>query len=254
MKRILVLFLALLFLAIPVSAENYLIHDDAGLLKDHDVQKLEQVYGDFAAANGFTVALATVDSFGGLPADEFAGQLYDILAYPEDGILLLVSIELGQWYILTNGECHDRISDGDAAELGESILPLIRDGQYYAAFLAFPEKALEIYQANEPAQTTPVIEEVPEEEKEPFGKTFAICMLIGMALGGVAVLVMVVQMKSVRPRHEAADYIIPGSTRLTNSRDIFLYSHVTRRAKPKNNGSSGGGRSGGSRGGAGGRI
>ena len=60
-------------------------------------------------------------------------------------------------------------------------------------------------------------------------------------------------MKSVRQKNDAADYVRPGSMQLTHSRDLFLYSHVSRTAKPKNT-SSGGGGGGGSRGGAGGRL
>ena len=252
MRKILVLLLALLLLAIPVSAENYHIHDDEGLLKDHDVQRLEQVYDEAFLEYGFVPALATVESFGGMSAEEFANKYYDIQSYPDDGILLLVSLKEGQWYILTSGECHDRISDADAAALGEELLPLIRDGQYYAAFLAFPEKAGEIFLANEPAEEIPDV--APAVPKKTFGKTFAICMGVGLLVGGIAVGIMAMQMKSVRANAAASDYMIPGSANLTLSRDIYLYSRTTRSPKPKSNSSGGGHSGGGSRGGAGGRI
>ena len=257
MRKFIVFILILLCIAIPVQAENYLVHDDSHLMQSHDVENLEQIYMEFSRRNGFTPVVATVDSFGGLTAEQFASSLYDVGGYSQDGILLLVSLKEGQWYILTNGECHDRIDDWDAAQLGEELLPMIRDKQYYAAFLAFPEKALEIYLANAPMETEPVYEEIPmvEEESSGFGKTFAICMVVGLVIGGITVLVMALQMRSVRSQNAAADYVVAGSTRLTNSRDIYLYSHTTRTAKPKNtSGGSSGSRGGGSRGGAGGRI
>ena len=74
MKKIIVCFLVLLMLAVPVYAENYLVHDDEGLLQSHDVEKLEEVYAGYAQTHGFTPALVTVDSFGGLTAEDFAGQ------------------------------------------------------------------------------------------------------------------------------------------------------------------------------------
>ena len=82
-------------------------------------------------------------------------------------------------------------------------------------------------------------------------KTIAICMGVGMLIGLIAVGIMASMMKSVKAKNHAADYVRPGSMRLTHQRDIFLYSHVHRTAKPKNTSS---GSSGGSRGGAGGRI
>lgn len=257
MRKLIVLILAILLLAVPVAAENYLVIDDSGLLTDHDVVKLEEVYGQYPATYGFTPVLVTTDSFGGLSAEEFAGEFYDLQDYPEDGILFLVSLEEGQWYILTNGECYHRISDWDAEAIGEELVPMLRDGACYAAFLRFPELAAEVYEANVPAdgygedEDTQVAPAIP---KKNYAKTIAICMLVGMAIGGITVGVMASQMKSVRQKNTASDYIRPGSMHLTHSRDIFLYSHVSRSAKPKNTSSSGGGGGGGSRGGAGGRI
>lgn len=255
MKKLIVLLLALVLLAVPVAAEGYYITDDSGLLTDYDAVKLEEVYAEYPFTHGFTPALVTVDSFGGLSAEEFAGQYYDIQEYPEDGILLLVSLEEGEWYILTNGACYQRISDSDAQSIGEELVPMIRDGAYYAAFLKFPQLAAQIYTANEPAQDI-WEEEFEEEYNEPqknYGKTIAICMVVGMAIGGIVVGIMALRMKSVRQKNDASDYVRPGSMQLTHSRDLFLYSHVSRTAKPKNT-SSGGRGGGGSRGGAGGRL
>lgn len=253
MKKILVLFLALLLLAVPVAAEGYFVMDDSGLMEDYDVDKLEQVYSEYPAMYGFTPALVTTDSFGGLSAEEYAGRYYDLQAYPEDGILLLVSLNEGEWYILTNGACYDRISNWDAEEIGEALLPMIRDGSYYAAFLKFPELAAEVFEANTPNDDGELVS--PAVPKKNYAKTVAICMAVGMGIGLLTVGIMASQMKSVRQQSGAADYVRPGSMHLTHSRDIFLYSRVTRSAKPKNNSSSGGSRSsGGGRGGAGGRI
>ncbi len=253
MKKIFVLFLVLLLLAVPVAAEGYFVMDDSGLMEDYDVEKLERIYSEYPALYGFTPALVTPDSFGGISAEEYAGQYYDLQEYPEDGILLLVSLNEGEWYILTNGACHDRISDWDAEKIGEELVPLIREGSYYAAFLKFPELAAAIFEANELEYNDDLVS--PAVPKKNYGKTVAICMAVGLGIGLLVVGIMASQMKSVRQQSGASDYIRPGSMHLTYSRDIFLYSRVTRTAKPKNNSSSGGSRSsGGGRGGAGGRI
>ena len=46
------------------------------------------------------------------------------------------------------------------------------------------------------------------------------------------------QLKTVRAKAEASDYMKPGSLQLTEARDFFLYRHIDRREKPKNNGGS----------------
>lgn len=66
-------------------------------------------------------------------------------------------------------------------------------------------------------------------------KAFLICVGIGIAIGLVTVLVLRSQLRSVRPKNAAADYVVKGSFQLRGSRDIFLYRHVHRTPKPKNN-------------------
>ena len=66
-------------------------------------------------------------------------------------------------------------------------------------------------------------------------KALLICIGIGILIGLVTVLVMRGQLKSVRAQNAAADYVVPGSFQLRHSRDIFLYRHVHRTPKPKNN-------------------
>ena len=62
-----------------------------------------------------------------------------------------------------------------------------------------------------------------------------ICIGIGVLIGLITVLVMRSQLKSVRPKNAAADYVVSGSFQLRHSRDIFLYRNVHRTPRPKNN-------------------
>ena len=249
MKRLFSLLLVLLVLAVPVSAQWDLMYDGENLLAAEEAIDLESDYADFAARHDFFPILVNTDSFEGKSAETYAGNWYDSHGYPADGILLLVSLTEGEWYILTNGACYDRISDWDAEEMGEILVEYLRDGDYYEAFAMFPELAEHFMEASD-SNVGGV--EAPAGKKN-YGKTIAICMVVGLAIGGIAVGIMASQMKSVKMQRGASDYVRSGSMHLTNSRDIFLYSHVSRTAKPKNN-SSGGSHGGGSRGGAGGRI
>ena len=235
MKKCMALLLVLAVLVIPVFAAGNLVADNEKLLTDTEAQTLEQLYSQYSQTYGFTPILVTTDSFGGLSAADFAGSFYDSKGYPADGVLLLVSLSEGEWYILTNGACHEKISDRNAERIGEKLVPMIQDGAYYDAFRTFPELA-GAYMTAGPA----------------YGKTIAICMGVGILIGLIAVGIMSAQMKSVRSRETASDYVRSGSMKITNSRDIFLYSHVTRTARPKSNSSGSSG--GSSRGGAGGKL
>ena len=60
--------------------------------------------------------------------------------------------------------------------------------------------------------------------------------VIGLVLALVIVLVMVRKMSTVRPAKTADGYVKKNSFRLTESRDIYLYSRITRvRVNTNNN-------------------
>ena len=250
MKRILFLLLVLAFVAVPALGIGNLVNDGEGLLAYEEAANLESQYASYT---DFTPVLVTVDSFGGRSAESFAGHFYDQMGYPYDGILLLVSLTEGEWYILTNGACYDRISDWDAEEMGEILVQYLRDGEYYEAFYRFPELADQYMSASESfVGGVDGPGAVYETHSKNYGKTIAICMAVGLVIGGISVGVLSYRMKTVRSQSGASDYVRADSMVLTNQRDIFLYSHVTRSTRPKSN--SSGRPGGGSRGGAGGRI
>ena len=60
-----------------------------------------------------------------------------------------------------------------------------------------------------------------------------ICLAVGAVIAFVVTGVMKGQLKTVRPRNEAGSYVVEGSFRLTQSRDVYLYKNTVRRARPK---------------------
>lgn len=258
MKKLIAFTLVMLFLlAVPVSAESYLVLDSASLMEEQDVQRLEQVYDSYSRKEEFTPVAVIVNDFGGLSAEDYAAQMYTVQSYPKDCAMFLLSVKEGQWYIFTSGSCARRFSDEDIYNISETLLPLIQEEQYFAAFLSFPERVLEYYDDNEPEVLTPIKVETEEVKTErTYGKLLLTCCGWGLLLGTVVAVVMAVQMRSVSTKHTAADYIVPGSANLVSSRDVYLYSRTSRSPKPKPKSSSGPGRPSGGRshGGAGGRI
>lgn len=255
MKKLFALLLVMVLLAVPVLGNGNLVRDREGLLSSEELIYLEQLYTTHGEKCGYTPILLTTPSFEGQSPETYAGEYYDTNGYPYDGILLLVSLTEGQWYILTNGTCYDNISNDEAWEIGENLVPYLREGQYYEAFVRFTELAAEAYTYSDSSVSVIGGADGPTsvyvESQKNYGKTIAISMGVGLLIGLIAVGIMASMMKSVRPQNSAGEYVRKGSMQLTNQRDIYLYSHVSRTPKPQNNSSGG---SGGSRGGAGGRI
>jgi len=77
-----------------------------------------------------------------------------------------------------------------------------------------------------------------EERRNAHIITAAVSLVLAFAIPGIVTAVWTRQLKSVKPKDFACDYIRRGSMNLSLRRDIFLYRNVTRVAKPQNNNSN----------------
>ena len=99
---------------------------------------------------------------------------------------------------------------------------------------------------------------------EPYNKKQLSMTYILMVIGGALLIPFIIakmmtnsklaKMKTAVENDYAANYVKPGSKQLTMSRDIFLYSHITKTEKPKNNSESHKSSSGRTHGGGGGSF
>ena len=69
----------------------------------------------------------------------------------------------------------------------------------------------------------------------PSMEAILICLAIGFVIALIVCGILWSQLKSVRFKNSASDYVRRDSLVLTLSRDIFLYRNVTRTPRPKNN-------------------
>ena len=265
MKRIIVLILTLCLLAVPVFAQSPYICDHSGLLTESEVTELEKLYAKESEKTGVDFVFLTVDSFEGASSGDYARAYYDEHGYSEDGILLLVSIPENSWYVLTSGVCRTEISNQHLTILSENLLFNLMAKSYYDAAVEFLQMSEVLHQTGtieiketEPKeeQTRPTLSlDQPEEtdktdkptkpQKTPngTGKVIAISMGVGLLLGAATVGVMALPMKSVKSKAAAGEYVRRDSMVLTENRDVFLYSRVTRTPKAKNNNAKSSGRS-----------
>ena len=267
MKRVLALLLLVLLLTLPVSASAPLLVDEARLLTDTEAAVVLETLTAITEATGLDVVIVTVDSLDGMTAMAYADDYYDYHDYSTDGVLLLVAMGEMEWHITTSGTALSLVTNAEAEQIGDAIVPYLSAGNYEMAFVTYAEQVQ--YHATTQA--------VPDETvhghaydyddydydvrvgKDPQG--FLVCLVIGVVIGLIAVLIMKGQLKSVRSQNAAGSYVVPGSFGLTESHDLFLYRNLNRRPISQNNGSSGHGSggihmssSGRSHGGAGGRF
>lgn len=243
MKKKLISFLlgilAVLMLAVSVSAKAAYVNDYANLFTSTQRRELAARADSFRDNYGLDVVILTAPDLYGKSAMSFADDFYDNNGYSPDGVLFLVDMGSRQWHISTSGTAIQALSDRDLEYIEERVVPFLSEGRYYDAFIRF----LEIL----PGRLA-----IEGESSVSFG----LALLAGAAVAGISLLVMRSTMNTGNPQRSAANYQKEGSYRLRLHQDLFLYSNVSKRPRPQNNGGSTThrGSSGGSHGGRGGRF
>lgn len=255
------LLAALMLLSLPLTAfaAPPRLVDDANLLTESEQQRLLQTLDEISERQDFDVVVVTVEDIGQKSPMEYADDYYDYNGYRTDGVLLLVSMAERDWYVSTTGYGITAITDAGIDDLSDRFLPYLSSGDYYEAFRTFANRCDRLVtMARDGAPYDPPkqnggshssvthTENDVSDEREPFPlvEYLLMALLLGAISSLITVSVMRGKLKSVRPQSAAANYMRPGSMRITESRDLFLYTKTTRRAKPQDT-NSGGGHSGG---------
>ncbi|MBQ7821235.1 MAG: TPM domain-containing protein [Clostridia bacterium] len=253
-----VLALVLTSLTLCISAEIApRLIDGASLLSDEAADNLTLMLDEISERQGFDIVIVTTDTLDGLSAKEYAEQAYIDGEYLYDGVLLLVSMSEREWYICTSGYGETVFTDQrlDAAE--NAFLPYLSDADYMLAFTMFAEVCDTYITSTNESEEYVYYDDYDYDYyydhnydydyKESYDiKTGILVSLgVGAVVALIVTLVMRSQLKSVRACDTAHGYTVDGSMSIREKSDMFLYSNVTRVARPKdNNTHSGGGNRG----------
>ena len=124
-------------------------------------------------------------------------------------------------------------NDNGIQYLQKNIVPYLKDNDYYGAMNQFADLADELLAMAANGK--------PFNKKQYDPETLLI--MIGAAVVVPLVIAYIFMkrklslMKTAVENDYAANYVKPGSKKLTASRDIFLYSHVTKTERPTSSGS-----------------
>lgn len=226
---------------IPQKHQLPRLVDEAGLLTYKEAQELEEKLDTISERHQCDVAVVTTESTYGMNALAYADDFYDYNGYGmgegDDGILFLLDMGERQWGMSTYGFGITAFTDAGQAYLSQKFLPYLKEGDYAQAFTVYAELCDEFL---EQARSGEAFDR-NHMPKEPMSLLWIPgSLLIGMVLSLIITGFMRLQMKSVCRQSAAADYVRPGSMRVTRNNDIYLYSHMNRTAKPKETSSGGG--------------
>lgn len=256
MRRISILLVLAFCLSVTVHAQGsgVLLTDAADLLSSSEEAALLSELERVSSETRLDIVVVTVDSLDGAYIRDYADDWFDYGGYGPDGILLLVDMGSREWYISTAGYGITAITDAGLEYIAEEFVSHLSDGEYYQGFLSYTELC-EAFILQARSGDPYDVHNLP---KDPFPavRNLLISLLAGFVIAWIVVQTMAGQLKSVRSRTQAREYVRENSMQLTQSRDMFLYAQVSRHARPKNNGGSSTHRSssGRSHGGGGGRF
>ena len=263
MKKIFNILTAFAFLFVMVlmfDAEVHAAHpkrlvDDANLLEDYEEEKLLEELDRISEKLNFDIVVVTTNFTGGKSSMAYADDYFDYNGYGMgenyDGALLLVNMGAREWHISTTGYGIEALSDSDIDQIGEMVANHLSYGTYADGVELFAE----LIEAE--------VRDAKDTEKLDIGEIF-LRLLLAIIAGGVLAFIPVSVMKkkldNVDAKKEASDYVRRDKIVMTEQRDMFLFSNISRRARPKDTGSRSGGSSihigssGRSHGGGGGRF
>lgn len=245
---VLILSVAILPAYADSAAYGYKLDDSADVLSPEEETKLLATIKDVSEACKCNLAFATVNDLHGASfshngtTQDYADMYYETLyGQNTDGIVVLLVLNNGSGkrdiYISTSGKCINSLSDSEREAIFDDVFDHHNpDSKGYYDFLN--AIAIGIKSAV-----------IPHLKWYMLPLAFIIAFVIALLI----LAAMKKQLKTVEMQRGAVNYVRPGSMNVTAARDSYLYSTVTRTARPKDSGSSSHTSSGGGSHGGGGR-
>lgn len=240
------LFLFIVAFMMPhlTSAEtNQLIYDDANLLSEKEINKLEDLAAKNSSKRETDFIIVTLDGESGIDIEQYMADFYDEKGFGYDkthGNAVMLGIDLKNRDVMLMGfyKAKERLDGNRLSKIREHITPDLSDGNYYSAFqkyLSLAEKYIQYRPGVNPDNI--------------FYKTWAQLLF---ALGSSVVIIWLL-VRNVNPKItiNAQTYRDDSKTRIIRKQDHYIRTSLTKRRKPQDSNKSGGGGSSGGRTGGG---
>lgn len=220
----------------PHVKGNKSVIDHADLLSEKEEEKLSEKIDALREKYDYDIVVLTVYSLDGKTSQAYADDFYDYNGYKDDGILLLVSMEYRDYALSTKGKGIKTFTDKGLEYISDAFLPYLSDGDYYKAFNEFANQVDDFVRQSMEGKSYDVNNMPKEKFNLPF--SLGISALIGLIVSLVTCFILKGQLKSVKNKYQADDYLKDNSFHLKTRNDIYLYRHVSQTRKPEQNSTS----------------
>jgi len=237
-KSVSVLFICFMCFAltIPCFAADFAnppVTDGAGYLTADETASLSTELEAIRQKYNFDVAIVTEHEMTAGDAETSADDIYDYHGYGAgsgaDGIMLYICSSTRDYHITTHADGIRIFNKNGIEYLKKNIQPHLEDDNYYLAMDTFADLADELLSMA--ANGKPF-------NKKQYSTTYMLivigaAILIPLLIAFIMMKGKLAKMKTAVENDYAANYVKPGSKRINISRDIFLYSSITKTEKPK---------------------
>ncbi len=275
MKKMFGLLLILLLLLTSAGYAQGMQHvaDQAGTFTKSQEDSLNTRLQGLYDTYSFDVVIVTTNNSQGKSAQLYAADFYDGFRsydkYP-NGLIFSFNFDLGEYYEATRGVAQTLFSDSGEDELDNLLRPYLSQKDYYGAMVRYTDyissrlaRASQMDESGRLVVTGKMNAPSISQSMLMVAENYLIFIAIGaLVIGVIAALVMRSKLLIAKPLNTAEQYSLPGSLKLIDTSDIYLYETVTRTKIQQNTGprgGSGGGirfgsSGGGSYGGRGGKL
>jgi uncharacterized protein len=247
--------------AIDVPEPKSYVYENAGVLSAEEAQYLNKKLAEISERHDFAVIAAATYSLGGKSAEVYGADFLESIGLAQNGdsrccILVIATEERDFGFATPTGVGSEVFTYSGQDYLDTFYLPYLRNDDYFGAFLAYAEACddfLNMYEAGTPygsndEENVPYYP--PDSGYYPEVRTPITACLGYAAIGALIITIIVTailsaQLKTVRPKLEAKEYVVPGSLALTRADDRFTHTTMSQVRIDTDSGNHGGGGGGG---------
>ena len=252
---LLIILFAIFFTPAVLAADLYMVTDIADVLTDEELEDLNKRADEISKKYECDVAIVVVYGLDGDDPYEFNKYVYDEYNFGygggENSLIFLLSIEERDYWLEPYGAA---ISTFKGARLDvmldDYMLPLLKNDDYYGAFNAYFDKAVEYLEMAKNGEISDIDKVETGSSIQKILFKLAIAILVPLLIAWIVCSIWKGQMKTAVPAKQADQYIPKDGFNLTNKEDKFLYRTTTRRkietSSSSSRSSSSSGRSGSS--------
>ena len=238
-KKIIIIALTLILaamLAFPSFADDSIprYYEEYDLLSDDEEASINAKLEEMSDRLDADVVIWVTSFFGNLDEESFIDacrkHISNNFGYKSNGyVIMMIDLEAKEtyFYIYSEGKVASKaFSDEFFDDLGDDVISLMESDKCFEAMNKYADSCDEA---------------ITESQKVKYFSVtrLIIAAVIGLIIGASVTGSNKAKLKTVRSKTEANYYVREGSMTVNDSRDIYLYSKVTRTEKPRNDGSSG---------------